>query len=150
MIDGVKPWDGRYSFDAAAEPLTVREWGWLKRLTGYFPGTVAAGFDGGDPELFAALAAIALRRHGRIGTGDVEAVFERLLDAPADAVLPGRDTDDEAAGDADGPPPSSSSGSNGFSGDASPPSSEISPPTPVTSGTPGSATSGSGPATSLR
>jgi len=58
VLDGVKPYDGRWPLDATAD-FTTREWGVIKRLSGYLPLTVNDGFQGGDPELFAAFAVIA-------------------------------------------------------------------------------------------
>ena len=51
VIDGAPPYDGRYMFDLAGQELTTREWGWIKRLSGYLPLTLDEGFKGGDPEL---------------------------------------------------------------------------------------------------
>jgi hypothetical protein len=39
VISGVKPYDGRYEFELGDE-LTTREWGWIKRLSGYLPSTL--------------------------------------------------------------------------------------------------------------
>ena len=36
-IEGVAPYDGRYEFDLRDRPFTVREWGWIKRHSGYLP-----------------------------------------------------------------------------------------------------------------
>ena len=43
-IKGVPPWDGRYEFDLEDRELTTREWGWIKRWSGYLPLTVAEAF----------------------------------------------------------------------------------------------------------
>ena len=56
-VAGVKPWDGRYEFDLNGRELTTREWGWIKRHSGYLPLTIDEGFNGADPELFACFAA---------------------------------------------------------------------------------------------
>ena len=37
VITGMRPYDGRYPFDLYEQAFTVREWGWIKRLTGYLP-----------------------------------------------------------------------------------------------------------------
>ena len=44
--------------------LTTREWGWIKRLSGYLPLNIEDGL--GDPELVIVFAAIALRRAGKV------------------------------------------------------------------------------------
>ena len=41
---GVPPYDGRYDFDLEGRELTTREWGWIKRLSGYLPLTIEEGF----------------------------------------------------------------------------------------------------------
>jgi hypothetical protein len=145
LISGVKPYDGRYEFDVEASEFTSREWGFIKRLSGYLPLTIEKGFEGGDPELFAVFAAIALRRAGRIVTKDVPDVFERIADAPFGTTIQFEaDQADEEEADA-GPPTSSSNGSEPSSGTGSRTSSETSPTTPPTSGTPDSAISESRP-----
>lgn len=137
VVDGAPPWDGSYEFDVAYQELTTREWGWVKRLTGYMPLTIEQGLSGADPELLAAFAAIALRRAGKIPADQVPAVYEQFADLP-----PGVARYEPELEEADaGPPPSSSSGSLSFNGDASTPSSATSAGTPPATGTPASATS---------
>jgi hypothetical protein len=127
VISGVPPWDGEYDFDLNGAELTTREWGWIKRLTGYLPMTVGDGFDGGDPELFSCFAVIALHRVGRIQPTEAQMVFDRIADAPFGSTVTLKIGDqDEAEGDA-GPPDLSSTSSADISGDGSPPSSEIWP-----------------------
>jgi hypothetical protein len=140
VLEGVKPWDGRYEFDLAEVPLTTREWGHIKRLSGYLPLTLDQGLDGGDPELFSCFAVLALRRAGRIDDRQVPELFERLIDSPFETTI--RLESDSEEVDASPPTPSSSA-SNGSSGAASPPSSEQSEQRPSPTGTPGSATSAS-------
>lgn len=142
VIDGVRPWDGRYEFDLDEQPLTVREWGWIKRHSGYMPLTADDGLRGFDPELFSIWAVIALRRAGKIQPAEVAEVFERFADAPFGGAISFEGSD---AGEADaGPPPSSSAANASSSGAGSPTSSETSAPTPETSGTPDSDISESG------
>jgi hypothetical protein len=145
VLEGVKPWDGRYEFDIVARELTRREWGWIKRLPGYLPLTIEDGLRGADPELFAVFGAIALRRAGRIQQDEVPEIYERLLDAPAGSTirLEG-DTVDTDEGDA-GPPPASSSGNGSSFGSDSPTSSETSESIPPSPGIPALATSTSPP-----
>lgn len=144
-LSGVKPYDGSYELDIVASPLTVREWGWIKKLAGYLPATV--GDDTfTDPEFIAVLALIALRRNGSVDTRDVAAVYDRIADAPFGATIKFElAVDDE--GDAD-PPPRSSNGNASSSGAASTTSSETSDGPPSPTGDPPLATSGSAPATS--
>jgi hypothetical protein len=142
IIEGVKPWDGRYEFDLLDAELTTREWGWIKRHSGYLPLTVDKGFAGADAELFACFAAIALRRAGRIQAEEVDAVFERIADAPYGSTIR-MESDSPAVEDDAGPPASSSNGSAHSSGPASTTSSEISDGPPNGSGMPDSDSSGS-------
>ena len=145
VIEGVHPYDGRWDFDLVGRELTTREWGWIKRLSGYLPLTIEEGFS--DPELITVFAAIALRRAGRIEPREVPEVFERLSDAPFGSAIT-LETE-EAEEDDVGPPSPSSSANGDVSGAFSTPSLETSEPSPSSSGTPASATSESGPPTSV-
>jgi hypothetical protein len=142
VVDGVKPWDGRYQFDVAYQELTTREWGWVKRLTGYMPLTIEQGLAGADPELLAVFAAIALRRAGKITADEVPAVYERFVDLPPGVAR--YETEPAEDGDA-GPPAGSSNGSSSTSGDDSPTSSASSDATTPATGTRDWATSVSAP-----
>jgi len=82
IVDNVRPYSGRYEFDIAGQEFTTREWGWIKRHSGYLPMTIEDGFAQADPELFCVFAAIAMRRAGRIEAREVADVFDRLADAP--------------------------------------------------------------------
>ena len=146
VLEQVPPYDGRYEWDLEGRELTTREWGWIKRLAGYLPLNIEDGL--GDPELIAVFAAIALRRAGKVEANEVPQAFERLSDAPFDGPGSRLETDTVEEGDADSPPPSSSSSNGATSGPGSPTSSEPSTATPAASGTPGSATSTSARLTS--
>ena len=137
VVEGLKPWDGRYPLGVADDPLTTREWGWIKRLTGYLP----ADFTADDPEVICVLAVIAMHRAGRVTTAEVPATFERIVDAPFGPTIRLEVTDE--AGDADNPPhPAGVTGSNtSSSGNGSPTSSETSDADRNNIGTPASATS---------
>lgn len=140
-LEGIAPYDGRYEFDIGERELTTREWGWIKRLSGYLPLTIEQGFVGADPELIAVFAAIALRRAGKIEARELPQVFEQLADAPFGATIrleAGVEQEAESS-----PPESSSNGSTATSGDDSSTSSEIPAPTPSATGTPDSAISAS-------
>jgi hypothetical protein len=65
VIRGMKPWDGEYDLETT-RPFNAREWRWIKRISGYMPLTIREGFAGGDPDLFLALAVVALCRDGKI------------------------------------------------------------------------------------
>lgn len=80
VIEGVRRYDGEYDLDLVGEPLTTLEWRWIKKLSGYLPLTVAAGWVGGDPDLFLALAVVAMRRAGKIEKEDALMVAERMED----------------------------------------------------------------------
>jgi hypothetical protein len=137
VIDGVQPWDGRYPFDLDGQPLTTREWGWIRRITGYMPLTVDEGLRGADPELFTVWAVIALRRAGRINPAEVTVTYDRLADAPFGAAITFEGGEVDA-----GPPPGSPSGGSSSNGATSGPGSSTSSETSEPSaGTPGSATS---------
>lgn len=132
-VRGVQPYDGRYPlvFD-----FTVREWGWLKRMSGYMPLTLDEGFRGGDPELFCVFAIVGMHREGKIQAGDAQRVFDRLADADptASITFEAGEPERDEAGDAD--PPASSNGSSGSSGPGSKTSSETSQTGPNRSGIP--------------
>jgi hypothetical protein len=141
VIDGVKPWDGRYEF-ATPDLWTTREWGFVKRLSGYLPLTIEDGFKGGDPELFAVMAVIMLQRAGKISAAEVPELFtDRFADVPFGATIRIETDDDEQEETDAGPPAGSADSSSNGSGDSSKTSSESSEPDPSSSGTPASATS---------
>jgi len=141
-----RAYDGRYELDLG-NGLTSREWGWVKRLAGYLPMQV----DGdvlGDPEFICVLAAIAIRRAGKVEAPEVPHVYERLLDAPAEAILRFEsDEEEEPEGDA-GPPAENSNGNTPIFGDDLKPSSASSEPTRSPIGTRGLGSSEFDPATS--
>jgi hypothetical protein len=118
VISGVRPWDGSYEIDLDEQPLTIREWGWLKRYAGYLP----ARFDPdswSDPELIGVLAIVALWRSGTIQPGDVGDVWDRLEDAPHGSTIRLEFGEAIAAEDDAGPPAVSSNASGSTSGDSS-------------------------------
>ena len=138
VVEGVRPYDGRYEFDLAGQELTTREWGWIKRLSGYLPLTVEEGLS--DPELIVVFAVIALRRAGKVEPKDVPQVFEQLADAPFGSAIT-METDVEEEAEEKRPPPPSSTSSGATSGPSSEKSSETLVLPPKRSGTPASATS---------
>lgn len=137
VLANVPPYDGRYEFDLDGSSLTVREWGWIKRLSGYMPLTVDDGLAGADPELFAVFAAIALRRAGRIEGREVPAIFERIADTAFEtSIRLETEAEAETEDDESRPPMASSTASVPISGTNSESPSEKSdaPPSPI--GTP--------------
>jgi hypothetical protein len=103
-IAGVSPWDGRYEFDVDAQPLTTREWAWIKKHAGYLPLTLTADALA-DPEFVIVEAVIALHRAGKITAADVPDLIERFQDVdPFSALTYERGAVEDDAG----PPPSSS------------------------------------------
>ena len=144
VLEGVKPYDGRWPLDATAD-FTTREWGVIKRLSGYLPLTVDDGFQGGDPELFAAFAVIALVRAGRVETRDAQEAFDRIADAPFGAAIrleSDSPANEDVEGDA-GPPAVSKTENAPTNGHGSTTSSETSEPPRSVSGIHASAISGS-------
>lgn len=145
VLEGVKPYDGRWPLEMSAD-FTTREWGVIKRLSGYLPLTIEEGFQGGDPELFAAFAVVALVRAGRVEASDAQDAFDRIADAPFGAAIR-LDTDTPAeelveGGDA-GPPAVSKTENAPTNGDGSTTNSETSEPHRNVSGIHASAISGS-------
>ena len=82
-IRGIKPWDGEYDLDTE-RAFNAREWRWIKKVSGYMPLTVSDGFAGGDPDLFVALAVVAMCRAGKIDREDGLKVADQLAEAPFD------------------------------------------------------------------
>lgn len=146
LIEGLRPWDGRYPFNLTEDVPTTREWGWIKRFSGYMPATIEEGINGMDAELISVFAVITLRRAGKIDNRQVPEIFERLADAPYGATVRlefGADVESEASVV---PLDGNSSGRASDSGEDSTRSSETSEPqTLELSGTHGSATSESLP-----
>ena len=122
VIEGVPPYDGRWEFDLEGRELTTREWGWVKRLSGYLPLTIDEGLS--DPELIVVFACVALRRASKVEIKDVPAVFEQLSDAPFGSAITMETDVAEKEAEESHPPPSSSSESDDSSGAASSPNSE--------------------------
>ena len=127
IIQGVKPYDGRYEFDANEQEFTTREWGWIKRLAGHSPLTASDWLRNLDPELLTVIAAIALRRAGKVDARDVPDVFDTLADAPFTSSIQFESDSTDEESEEDASPPASDENLNGkpeFSGHDSPTSSE--------------------------
>ena len=141
VIENIPPYEGRWPFDLERAELTTREWGWVKRLSGYLPLTIEEGL--ADPELITVFACIALRRAGKVDVQGVPALFDRLSDAPFGSAIT-METDAEEV-EEPSPPPSSSNANGADSGRSSTPNSETSVLLPRVSGMPASASSVSAP-----
>jgi hypothetical protein len=139
LIINVPPYEGEYDFDLSGE-FSYVEWRWIKQISGYMPLTWADGFRGGDPDLFLAFAAIALRRHGKITKTEVLATAEIIEEAAVDGASISYEP--EAVEDIDPPFSSEADASVSASGDDTSASSEPTPENekPSDSGTPASAT----------
>lgn len=83
IIQGIKPYDGDYELDTD-RAFNAREWRWIKKVSGYMPLTVQDGFAGGDPDLFVALAVIAMCRNGKVDRDEGLRVADELAEAPFD------------------------------------------------------------------
>jgi hypothetical protein len=117
-VTGVRPYDGRYEIDILEQPLTTREWGWIKKHAGYLPATLGEDWLG-DPEFIAVLAVIALRRNDVVENREVPAVLEKFQDAPfGTAITIEVGEREDVEGDA-GPPPSRTSSNGSSSGHGS-------------------------------
>lgn len=146
VISGAPPYDGRYEFDQARK-FTAREWGWIKRLSGYLPDELDVAMR--DAEFSVVVALIALHRAGKISTGEVPQLFERFADAP-DLELTA-ETDEPVDEELESPDPTSPPSSSArpeSSGTDSSTSSASSAELPRSNGAPSSAISESDPATS--
>lgn len=144
VIENVKPYDGRYAFDVPNFDPTMREWGWIKRLSGYMPLTLDVGLAGGDAELIVVLAVIAMHRNGKITAADVEHVHGRFLDVEfGSAIRLELGADDDAEDPTQAFPEKNAPASAPTFGDASTTSSEESVPHLRPTGTHGSDISGS-------
>lgn len=113
VIKGCRPYDGEYELDFGQE-LTTREWGWMKRLAGYLPLTVDDDAYG-DPEFLCALAAIVMRRAGKIEAKDVPAAYERFADLPFGEAITVKGDAEEVV-EEDRPTPQKSSSTSDISG----------------------------------
>lgn len=145
VVEGAKPYDGRYPLDLGDAPFTVREWGWLKRLSGYLPLTAADGFEGNDPELMLAIALVLMRREGKVEADDLVDTYGRLADRSG--VRLRWESDGVVEGDTPEDPTESSSESTSSHGPDSTMSSESSADDPRRIGMPDSAISRSVPST---
>lgn len=83
VIQGVGGYDGEYELDTE-RAFNTREWNWIKRIAGYMPMTIGDGLAGGDPDLYVALAVIAMCRDGKIDRTEGVRVAEVLSEAPFD------------------------------------------------------------------
>jgi hypothetical protein len=139
VVEGVKPWDGRYELPLDEFQFTGREWGWIRRWTGIRPADVLDAMKGADAELLAALAVIALQRAGRVTREDAPGMFERFEDENFGSFT--LSSDDAEVETLDPSPPASSNGNETVSGAGSRTASASPETIPLVTGSPGSVTS---------
>jgi len=144
VIKGISPYDGEYELDPE-RAFNTREWSWIKKVAGYMPMTITDGLEGGDPELFVALAVIAMCRAGKIDRDKGLQVAEALVEAPFDGatisiMAPEVDEGPLSLSTPDEHSPKSSPLRNDLSGEPSRTSSALSDETPSVTGTSGSDT----------
>ena len=97
IIRNIERYNGEYPLDADV-PMTGLDWRWIKKISGYMPMTVDEGFAGDDPDLYVALAVIALHRAGKIRGPEALLVADVLVNAPVDGETITLDfTDEEEA-----------------------------------------------------
>jgi hypothetical protein len=149
VVKGSGRYDGEYHLDVENRALNGREWNWIKRISGYMPNTIKEGFQGEDPDLYVALAVVAMAREYRIDRTEGIQVAEALSELPFDGtaitfIFPQSAEDDAPLGLTGEPEQQSPSGSpekTPSSGSSSKSSSENPAPTPPSTGTSESGTS---------
>lgn len=82
VIVHVAPFEGEYDLNVAEQGWTTVELRWIKKLSGYLPLTLDEGWEGGDADLFNAIACIAMYRAGRLKKEEVLKAAEILEDYP--------------------------------------------------------------------
>lgn len=75
---------GEFVLDINDPALSAIEWRWVKKIAGYLPATASQGMADADPDLYIALAVIALVRAGRIDRADVYQTADELAELPFD------------------------------------------------------------------
>lgn len=83
IIEGIRPYDGEYELDKD-RAFNGREWRWVKKISGYLPLTLRDGFVNADPDLYIAIAVIALCRAGKIDRDQGLEVADEISEAPFD------------------------------------------------------------------
>lgn len=81
-ITGVsRVYDGEYELDTDIA-FSSREWRWVKQIARYGPTDIGDGFRATDPDLYTALAVIAMHRAGKIERDQVLDVADLIADVP--------------------------------------------------------------------
>lgn len=156
IVKGAGRYDGEYMLDTD-RAFNAREWNWIKRIAGYMPATISDGFNGGDPDLYVALAVIAMERDGKIDRAEAVRVAEMIAEIPFDGagiqmIFPETEEDDvplALTGEPEPSSPTSSPEKTNSSGAGSESGSESPVPTHVRTGISGSATSAPRPLPTL-
>jgi len=81
VLEGMSPYDGEYEFDTE-RPLNAREWRWVKVLSGHTPRTFNDALSDIDPDVYLAVAVIAMCRASRISREDFQKVADELAEMP--------------------------------------------------------------------
>lgn len=123
-LNGFGRLDGEYDLGDDDRPFNGREWHWIKTISGYMPLTISEGFAGRDPDLYIALAVIAMCRSGKVNRDVALPVAEEMMEAPYEGAssidliaAPGEGVDDEL-------PPALEGENEGSSRNVSPSSSD--------------------------
>jgi hypothetical protein len=103
IIKGIPRYDGEYELDDDVA-FNAREWRLVKKHAGYMPLTVSDGFAGHDPDLYVALAVVAMTRAGKVKREDGLEVCETLAEIPFDGATITLADDPDEDGDAEDPP----------------------------------------------
>jgi hypothetical protein len=117
IIQGIKPYDGEYDL-VTDRAFNAREWRCIKKVSGYMPLTVSDGFAGGDPDLFVALAVVAMTRQGKVERDNMLRVADELAEMPFDGAsitMVGDEVADDDLPLDSTPPPAESSLTNSLS-----------------------------------
>jgi hypothetical protein len=121
VIKGIRPYDGEYELDTE-RAFNAREWNWIKRVAGYMPNTIRDGLAGGDPDLYVALAVIAMCRAGKVerteGLHAADVLSEAPFDGSIQMIFPEEEAESPLAltDEPERPSPSGSPESQSFSG----------------------------------
>lgn len=83
VLKGMPPWDGVYEWDTD-RTFNVREWRYIKKISGYLPETIDEGMKGDDPELYVALAIVCMVRAGKVERDEALRVAEQVSEVPWD------------------------------------------------------------------
>ena len=81
-VEGMGRFDGEFDLGVDDRAFNGREWHWIKSISGYMPATIRDGFEGSDPDLFIALAVIAMCRSGKVDRDRGLQTAEQMMEEP--------------------------------------------------------------------